>query len=165
MGNELYDLIKHTTWANHVLVEFCQGLDEDMLNTTVPGTYGTVIQTLRHYLDSEMSYLFRLVADENSYPWQKGEQVSLAVLAERVELLATTWDRFLAHIPDLERRVIATGEDPPVYTIPVAIFLLQAIHHGNEHRAHICTILGAHGIEAPEVSAWAYGFASGRAQV
>ena len=33
----------------------------------------------------------------------------------------------------------------------------QFAHHGSDHRAHVGTILGAHGLEAPELDVWAYG--------
>jgi hypothetical protein len=36
------------------------------------------------------------------------------------------------------------------------------LHHANEHRAHVCTILGALGHEPPDVSAWGYAGATGR---
>ncbi len=42
------------------------------------------------------------------------------------------------------------------------MFLAQAFHHASEHRAQICTILGALGHEPPDVSAWGYALATGR---
>ena len=39
----------------------------------------------------------------------------------------------------------------------VGVVLAQLVHHGNEHRTQITTILGANGIEPPPVSAWGYG--------
>ena len=56
----------------------------------------------------------------------------------------------------------ARGREPARYTTPVGVILTQVFHHANEHRAHICTILGALGYDVPDVSAWGYGFASGR---
>jgi uncharacterized damage-inducible protein DinB len=41
----------------------------------------------------------------------------------------------------------------------------QLVHHGNEHRTQITTILGANGIEPPPLSAWAYGRAAGISEV
>jgi hypothetical protein len=48
--------------------------------------------------------------------------------------------------------------DPPYAGIERAEghFLTQAIHHGAEHRTHVCSILGAHDLEVPDVSGWAY---------
>jgi hypothetical protein len=37
----------------------------------------------------------------------------------------------------------------------------QLFAHGAEHRAHIGTILGAHGIEGPEFDGWSFGILAG----
>ncbi|HKY49720.1 MAG TPA: hypothetical protein VJP45_00540, partial [Candidatus Limnocylindria bacterium] len=34
--------------------------------------------------------------------------------------------------------------------------LTQFVHHGNDHRAQICTTLSAHGIEPPDLQVWPY---------
>jgi hypothetical protein len=38
----------------------------------------------------------------------------------------------------------------------VGLFLAQAVYHGHEHRAHVCSVLGAHGLEVPGLSGWEY---------
>ena len=62
--------------------------------------------------------------------------------------------------PDTE--LLLRGDDDTVFSVPAGIFITQALHHANEHRAHICTILGARGLEAPDVSGWGYAVATGR---
>ena len=165
MPTPLDDLVRHNAWANQQVITCCRGLGEATLNAPLPGTYGPIIDTLRHSIDSEMSYLARLLAVEPTYLWPRGEAVGIAVLAERVAVLATAWEHFLASGVDLERRMTAYGDDPKVYTVPIGVVLAQAIHHGSEHRAQICTILGALGHQPPDVSAWGYGFASGRSVI
>jgi uncharacterized damage-inducible protein DinB len=161
MGHGLRDLAKHNAWATAQTLAFCQGLDEPTLNTTVPGTFGTIIATLRHMIDSEASYLFRLTGAWSAYPWRKDDAVGLDVLAERAAVLATTLERFLAGDWDDERLGEAYGDDE-VFVVRAGVFLTQALHHANEHRAHVCTILGALGYEPPDVSAWGYALATGR---
>ena len=39
--------------------------------------------------------------------------------------------------------------------------VLQAIQHGNDHRTHICTILGHNGLTYGDLDVWAYGQANG----
>jgi uncharacterized damage-inducible protein DinB len=136
MSHALHDLIRHNSWATGELLQFCRTLDDATLNATVPGTYGTVIATLRHLIDSEMSLLFRLLGKESAYPWQRGEEVGLDVLAERAATLATTWEEFIAGDVDTGRPMQARGGDGVMYMVPAGIFITQAIHHGNEHRAH-----------------------------
>jgi hypothetical protein len=83
-------------------------------------------------------------------------------VAERATILASAWEWYLAGEVDSERMGEGRGDSGDVFAIRGGIFITQALHHANEHRAHICTILGAHGYEAPDVSAWGYALASGR---
>lgn len=165
MKHALHDLARHNAWATAELVTFCQGLDEPTLQATVPGTYGTIFETLRHLIASEASYLVRLHGEFPGYPWPAHDAVGLAVLAERVEVLARTWEQVLAGDVDTERRLELRGRNPARYTTSAGVVLTQVFHHANEHRAHICTILGALGYDGPDVSAWGYGFASGRSRM
>ncbi len=162
MGNGWRDLAGHHGWATTTLLSYCQGLDDETLNATTSGTYGTVIDTFRHMVDAEMSYLYRLTGAWPSRPWTADEAVGIEALLERAAALAETLERFLAHDWDDDRPGEAYGDDDKVFAVHAGVFLTQAIHHANEHRAHICSILGALGHEPPEVSAWAYALATGR---
>ena len=162
MGHGWHDVAGHHTWATDQLLAYCRGLDEATLEATAPGTYGTIIETLRHIVNSEMSYVFRLTGAWTERPWQYDEAVGLDVLAERAALLATTLERFLAGEWDDERLGEARGDEGEVFAVRAGVFLAQALHHANEHRAHVCTILGALGHEPPDVSAWGYALATGR---
>lgn len=162
MGHELHDLARHNAWATEQLLAFCQGLDAPTLHATAPGTYGTIAETLRHVINSETSYLFRLTGAWPEYPWPRDEAVGLEVLAERAATLADVWERFLAGDVDSEQLGEARGDQHEVFAVRAGVFITQAFHHANEHRAQICTILGARGVEPPDVSAWGYALATGR---
>jgi uncharacterized damage-inducible protein DinB len=131
------------------------------MNATAPGVYGTTIETLRHLVDAEMSYLYRLTGAWPERPWPADETVGIDVLIERAALLAETLERFLAEDWDEDRPGEAYGDDE-VFVVHAGVFLTQTIHHANEHRAQVCSILGALGHDPPEVSAWAYALATGR---
>lgn len=161
MGNGWRDLASHHGWATNLLLTHCQGLDEATLNATAPGTYGSIIETLRHLVDAEASYMYRLTGAWPSSPWPYGEAVGIDVLLERSALLSETLERFLETDWDDDRLGEAYG-DNELFSVHAGVYLAQLIHHANEHRAHICSILGALGHEPPEVSAWAYALATGR---
>lgn len=163
MNAGLRDLAGHHVWATDLLLSFCGGLDEAALGTTVPGTYGTMIDTLRHMIDAEMSYLFRLTGAWPERPWQAGETVGIDVLRERAGVLGGVLTAFVASDWDEDRLGEARGGRSEVYAVPAGVFLAQLFHHANEHRAHVCTIIGALGLEAPDVSAWGYSIETGRA--
>jgi uncharacterized damage-inducible protein DinB len=108
-----------------------------------------------------MSYVFRLTGAWSERPWQAGEPVGLDVLVQRASALSTVLEQFLAGDWDDERLGEAYGDDG-AFAVRAGVFLTQAIHHANEHRAHVCTIIGALGHEVPDVSAWSYALDTGR---
>jgi uncharacterized damage-inducible protein DinB len=60
MNDALLELYRHKTWATLKLIELCQSLDDEYLDATIPGTYGTVRETLRHLVNAEEGYLRQL---------------------------------------------------------------------------------------------------------
>jgi uncharacterized damage-inducible protein DinB len=47
------------------------------------------------------------------------------------------------------------GHDDYLDTSPAeSMLLIQAIHHGNDHRTQICSTLGALDLELPELDGW-----------
>ncbi len=163
MSHGLHDLVRHNAWATARVLAYCQDLDEPTLNATVPGTYGSIIDILRHLIDSEASYVYRLTGAWPQHPWRgDGQTVGLNGLKERATILANTIEQFLANDWNNERLGEAHGDNGDVFAVPAGIFITQIIHHSNEHRAHICSILGASGFDPPDVSAWAYAWTTGR---
>jgi uncharacterized damage-inducible protein DinB len=162
MGHQLDDLFNHNAWATAQVIDYCRGLDEQTLNATEPGVYGTIIETLRHTIDSEASYCYRVSGAWPEYPWVRDEAVGLDVLSERANTLAATWKTYLAGNVDPDKLGEAYGDDGDVFAVSGGIIITQAIHHANEHRAQICSILGSLGLEPPDVSAWGYAIESGR---
>jgi uncharacterized damage-inducible protein DinB len=159
MAHTLHDPVRHNVWATAQILAFCRGLDEPTLNATVPGTYGTIIATLRHIISCEIDFLERLLGREPSDPWRLGETTGLDALIELAAQLATDWEVFLASDVDSERPLPPDEGDEP---IPAGIVIAVVLYHGSEHRGQICTILGALGHEPPDLTPWAYAFASGR---
>ena len=164
MAHALHDPVRHNAWATAQILEFCQGLDEETLNATVPGTYGTIIATLRHLIYCEIDSLDRLLGREPSDPWQLGATTGRDVLMGHAARLATDWEVFLASDVDSERplKPEKVEADEGNDSIPAGIVIAVVLYHGNEHRAQICTILGARGHEPPDITPWNYAIASGR---
>lgn len=162
METGMHDLVRHNAWATAQVLEACRGLDAPTLDETVPGTYGTIVETLRHLIGAESSYLVRLTEGRSPQRWPEDDTAGLDVLAERAAALATAWERFLAGDWDSERMGEGRGDNGAVFAVRAGVFLAQALHHANEHRAQICTILGALGHGPPDVSAWGYALATGR---
>jgi uncharacterized damage-inducible protein DinB len=56
--SDLSDAFWHHVWATFRLFDVCQGLGPEQLGTAVPGTYGSILDTMRHLVAADSSYLF-----------------------------------------------------------------------------------------------------------
>ncbi len=157
-----YDLARHHLWATETLLDFCATLEDATLLAVVSGTYGSIIDTLRHLVDSDASYIYRLTGAWPDHPWRDDIEVDIPTLKQRTRLVDAALIDFLDQDWDVDAIGLAYGDGGARFEIPAGVFLTQIFHHANEHRAHVCSALGALGIEPPEVSAWAYSLESGR---
>lgn len=163
MNDGLIDGFRHNAWATHQVLIACEGLSDDQLDTTVTGTYGSVIATLRHLVSSEAGYCRRLTGEEPDWYAERDDAVNLAELARRVDDLAARWDRYLAEPFDAERIFVIPWHDGIDRDVPAAIVLNQALHHANEHRTQINTTLTSIGLQTPDLGLWDFAEATNRA--
>ena len=156
----LADAFGHHAWATTRLLDTCLTLTPQQLETTVPGTYGSILATARHLVGADRSYLFVLsggrVAEIDE------ESLDLPGLRAAMETAAADWATVLAGDPDPEEIVTRRRDDGTASHAPRGIRLAQAIHHGTDHRSQICTALTALGIEPPAIDAWDYAQSEGR---
>src|SRR5260221_4226363 len=56
-GSVIADAFGHHGWANVRLIDACSALSAEQLATSVPGTYGSIVDTLRHIVGADAGYL------------------------------------------------------------------------------------------------------------
>jgi uncharacterized damage-inducible protein DinB len=157
MGERPLDhVLRHNTWANGAIIAFFRDLDPATQESVSPGTYGTIERTLQHLVGAQQWYT-QLLTGELIGPRLRrdGPRPTLDLLAA---VAAGTGERIaaVAEADDPARRI----EMNEGRRSTVGVILAQLVHHANEHRTQITTILGANGIEPPPLSAWAYGRAN-----
>lgn len=160
MNEALLDPFRHNAWATRELLGVCRSLTDAQLETSVPGTYGSVLATFHHLIGSEAYYLGILSGATPAWYREEDDEPppSMEWLESRAADMAERWERFLAADPvDPARPVVY--ED---WSSDAGVLIAQVLNHGNEHRAHIGTILGSLGVDHPELDGWAYGEAHGR---
>ena len=158
MGPVLIEAFRYNRWANLHLLEVCSGLSEEQLQLTAPGTYGTIAATFMHLVSAEQRYLRRFGAGEPRIN-ERDAFPGLAVLSEHA---ARSGEQLIAVAGRIKPDdAIEEKRDRGLFKLELGVVLLQAMHHGNDHRTHICTILGQHGIEYGEMDVWAYGTVTG----
>jgi uncharacterized damage-inducible protein DinB len=144
------EIIRHNSWATVRLIEHLTSMPQATLELSAPGTYGPIGATLAHLLRAERAYLAH-VKGETPTPEQRDLHVDLAQLADQARSLGEQWE-YLVQVginPHLEAETL--------HGLQTASSLLaQVVNHATEHRAHVCTVLGAHGMKPPALDAFSY---------
>ena len=158
MDNLWIETFRYNKWANLHLLDVCAKLTDDQLEWTAPGTYGTIASTFHHLVGAEQRYLRRLEGGEPT----TNERDAFPGIARLRELASDSGDRLIkAAAKVTPDETMESKSDEGMVTLHLGVVIIQAMHHGNDHRTHICTILGYHDIEYGEMDVWAYGEATG----
>jgi uncharacterized damage-inducible protein DinB len=156
----LADAFAHHAWATLQLIETCKGMGEEQLQAAAQGTYGSIIDTLRHLAASDRSYL--AVLSGGRVERVADEHLTLSDLRAVMDEDGAEWSRVVAELEDPDRIVVREYPDGRVNQSPAGMRLAQVLHHGTDHRSQICTILTTLGIEPPDIDVWEFGIQEGR---
>jgi uncharacterized damage-inducible protein DinB len=157
----LEDAFAHHVWATLRLVDTCLTLSPQQLETDVLGTYGSILDTLRHLIGSDAWDLFVATGDR---AWLIDEgALDLSELRAAMESHGPGWSRLVAQDLDPDA-VLDEVDDNDGYErhIAMGIQLAQVLHHGSDHRSQVCTALTALGVEPPTIDVLEFGLQAGR---
>lgn len=162
-GRLLRDAFGHHVWATLAVIDACSALDEEQLASTVPGTFGPIIDTLRHLVASDTSYLWLLSGGEVEVLSDETEATAdLAALRALMVRNGPVWERVLGRDIDPDAVLVRHRDDGSSFSAPITIRLAQVVHHGTDHRSQVCTALTSLGVTPPEIDVWDYAGAQGR---
>jgi uncharacterized damage-inducible protein DinB len=154
----MVETFRYHKWANLHLLDVCAKLPAEELSLTAPGTYGTIAATFHHMLSAEQRYVRRFGAGDP----KTRESDPFPGLAALREHAVRSGDQLIDAAGRIKGDELSDGKDESgTFTVQLGVVLVQALHHGNDHRTQICTILGHHGIRFGEMDVWAYGIATG----
>jgi uncharacterized damage-inducible protein DinB len=156
----LEDAFAHHVWATLRLVDACLPLSPQQLETPVEGTYGSILETVRHLVGADSSYLFSMTGGRTALIDE--DHMALQELRAAMESHGAAWSGLLAQDLDPDAIVVRHRDDGSETHAPMAIRLAQALHHGTDHRSQICTVLTTLGVEPPAIDAWDFGAQDGR---
>jgi len=156
----LADAFGHHGWATLRLIDACLALRPKQLETSVPGTYGSILETMRHLVGADSSYLSLL--SDGRVPEIDEEKMDLAELRAAMEVNAGGWTWLVATDLDPDAVVVRQRDDGSESRAPLGIRLAQALHHGTDHRSQVCTALTTLGVEPPAIDAWDFADHDGR---
>jgi uncharacterized damage-inducible protein DinB len=156
----LADAFAHHVWATLQLVDACLPLSPEQLDTAVPGTYGSILATMRHLIGGDASYLFVLTDGRVSEIDE--DRMDLPGLRATMEGNGAAWAALLAQDLDPDSVVVRHRDDGIESHAPMGIRLGQALHHGTDHRSQVCTALTTLGVEPPAIDVWDFAAQDGR---
>ena len=151
MSDILVQALRYNRWANLQLLDVCSQLTDEQLQLSSPGTYGTIAATWQHILGAEERYLRRLVGYEPSLS-EDDAFPGIPRLKEHAQRSGDALVDAVARFDPNGTSIARDGWAPRNWLV-----MVQAIHHGNDHRTHICSILGQNGISYGDLDVWAYG--------
>jgi uncharacterized damage-inducible protein DinB len=157
----LGDAFAHHVWATERLIDECESLAHEQLDTVVGGTYGSILETLHHLVESDRWYLGFYSTGEQLDRIEEKPVLGLDQLRSEMQRNAAAWTAVLTQQTDAEADVPEHG-DGWEFHAPASFRLAQVIHHGTDHRSQVCTALTSLGLTPPEIDLWAYGEATGR---
>ena len=151
MGELFLQALRYNRWANLQLLDVCAQLTDDQLEMSSAGTYGSIEATWLHLLAAEQRYLRRLVGFEP----QLSEEDPFPGIAALKEHARRSGDALVDAAGHIDPNGTSTARDD--WAPKHWLVINQAIHHGNDHRTHICTILGQNGISYGGLDVWTFG--------
>lgn len=156
----LDDAFAHHVWATVRLIDTCLPLSPEQLTTNVPGTYGSIVETLRHLVDGDGFYLYGLTGDRAH--GIDTDRMDLRALQSAIKINGAAWSQLLAHNPDADAVTLELDDDGFERRATTGIRFAQALHHGTDHRSQVCTALTSLGVEPPIIDVWEFGKQAGR---
>jgi uncharacterized damage-inducible protein DinB len=155
--------IEYDNWATEKLARFCAALPAAQRALTTPGTMGTIEATLIHLVGAKERYASALRGSPVPADGVRETTTKdLGQVVTRAKALSEWFRQFASGPLDLDKIIERRGADGSTQHMPMGILIAQFLHHGNEHRAQLGSILGANGIEPPHYSAFNWGTELGK---
>ncbi|MEZ4614811.1 MAG: DinB family protein [Caldilineaceae bacterium] len=150
----LVEFVLYNQWANQQLLSICMKLDEALLATKIPGTYGSILDTFHHLLRAEASFLQRIhgTGPQPAFDWD--DDPSLAQLAAFADQVAEAFLETVQNVAPTQN--VHEENDEWTFDYQARLIFLSLTYHGIAHRTDITTFLTGNGLEVPELDIWAY---------
>ncbi len=153
-ADTLTTLFSHNLWANLRLLERCSELTREQLAASIPGSRGSIRDTLEHIATSERGYYSRISTGQR---YRSPEDERPMTIAEMMDSLRATGEGLIEWASKVQPDdTVQIDWDGTPREVPKTIILAQVIGHAAEHREQVKAIMTHLGIEPPDLQSWAY---------
>ena len=146
------DAFAHHVWATERLIDSCAGLTDDQLATTVPGTYGSILDTVRHTVGTDCIYLY--VIGRGRHDPVDEDTMNLAQLKDEWATHGAAWTEIWTSQLDPDEKLV---RHPRRWVHACADGAPPGAGAASRHRPPQPdrTALTQLGIEPPDIDLWA----------
>ncbi|HET9494506.1 MAG TPA: DinB family protein [Chloroflexia bacterium] len=151
----LAEMYRHSLRSTLRLIDACEKLTDEQLDTSLAGTYGSIRSTLLHMLGAEERYVARIRGEQPGPRLEDSPFPGFDALRASAE---RTGNALIDICENLREDAILRGTwrgEP--YEQPAMTLIIQALNHATEHRTHIGSLMGYQGVEPPDSDGWEYG--------
>ena len=150
----LVEFVLYNQWANQQLLAICMTLDEKILTATIPGGYGSILETFGHLLRAEAGFLKRIhgTGPQPTFQWEEGPSLAqMAIFAGQVgEAFLDTIQR----VPPTQN--VHEEGNGWTFDYQARLIFMSLAYHGIAHRTDMTTFLNSRGVALPELDVWGY---------
>jgi uncharacterized damage-inducible protein DinB len=148
------DALLYNRWANLKILDDCSPLTEEQLQLKAAGAYGSIADMLVHTLSAEQRYVRRLTGAEATL----NEKHDFPGVEKLKEHAARSGDALVKAAEALRSDDTTVADyDGTKVKLKQSLIVVQAIHHGNDHRTQIGMILESNSIPHENIDVWHYG--------
>lgn len=148
-------LFRRNAWATRELLLFCAALPPEVLKRSDPDVYGSIEAQFNHIVGAEGRYLSR--QDGGDPEVVEDRPRGLADLLEPAAAAAARWEALLRSDLEPDRVRDHRTRDGILFRMADWLGFVQAVHHGDDHRTQVNTLLSRQGIDPPDLSGWIFG--------
>ena len=149
----------HHIWATDVLLDACCKLTLDQIFLEQPGVFGSVMATMRHIADGDLFFLGILCPELLVHTVV--DDMNLEEVRKVLAHVARVWQVYLSQDWDPGTQIRERESNGYARDASISIGLVQALHHGTDHRSQVCTMLSRLGVEPPIIDGWEFGLQRG----
>ena len=140
-------LFDYSYWANRKIVQVLSDLPPELFTQPVPGSYGSIRNTMVHMLSAEWGWLERCGGQKRGPALKSDDYPTL-------ESLVTTWSGVEGHVRaflsgltdrDLERVIEYTNPKGEKRSGVLGELLQHAANHASHHRGQVALLVRALG--------------------
>jgi len=147
-------LYRHHKWANLQLIDALAAMSPEDLQRRQPGGFGTIHETLYHYVINEGRFIEALQEKDTAFGAMPSELPSCQSLRETAAANADLLIQFAGTVtPETRVKGKFSGRD---FDMPAIIPLFQSYHHAVEHRTNITTVLATYDLPQPPIDLWSW---------